>query len=403
VTKEEADALLDSYLNNPNVERAAQEVMDADAAARADKREAEKRAQAFRETVGMPPAAAPKPEFEPIVAYTAAELRAKDVKPIPVIVDGLIQAGFSLLAAAPKRGKSWLMLSLAIAVSTGKTFFGRRTTRGDVLYLDLESGQNRVKKRMEILVPGGWPEGLHISHRADLLGDNGKLLLQIEDWLDKHPETRLIIIDTVGRVKGAERRGENAYETDTRLYGALQALALAHGVAIIGVYHYKKGVEDGDDWFEKISGSMGLTGVCDTVLALTGKRDEQECVLKTSSRDFEGMGDIVLRFEGGTWVVAGTDPQAYAADRQYRESGIVRGILALMDAQPEWQGEPTQLLDAVVEIYHGQLETYNPSKFSTELERVMGQLYERDGVVIVRKKVKEHRVLSIKKGSADML
>jgi hypothetical protein len=287
------------------------------------------------------------------------------------------------------------MLSLAIAVSTGGTFLGRRTTRGGVLYLDLESGENRVKKRMTILMPGAWPEGLNIAHRADLLGDNGKLLLQIEDWLDKHPETRLIIIDTVGRVKGAGRRGENAYETDTRLYGALQALALARGVAIIGVHHYKKGVEDGDDWFEKISGSMGLTGVCDTVLALTGKRDEQDCILKSSSRDFDVIGDIVLRFDGGSWIVAGEDPHAYAADKAYRESGIVRGILALMEKQPEWQGSVPQLLDALSEVYHGPMETCAANKFGERLEQLKGDLYERDGVMIRRKKENGRRSILI--------
>ncbi len=377
--------------------------MDAEAAERAEKKEAEKRAQAFREAVGMPPAAAPKPAFEPIVAYTAAALREKEVKPLPVFVEGLIQAGFSLLAAAPKRGKSWLMLSLAYAVATGGTFLGRRTKKAEVLYLDLESGESRVKKRMAILVPGPWPTNLHITHRADLLGDNGKLLMQIEDWLDKHPDTKLIIIDTVGRVKGGGRRGENAYETDTRLYGALQALALVRGIAIIGVHHYKKGVEDGDDWFEKISGSMGLTGVCDTVLAITGKRDEQECILKSSSRDFDVIGDMVLRFEGGAWYVVGTDPQAHAADKAYRESGIVRGILALMDAQPEWQGEPSKLLDAITAVYRGQLETYAVNKFGAAVDAIVGEIYERDGVVIRRQKIRERRVLLINRigGGAD--
>ena len=87
---------------------------------------------------------------------------------------------------------------------------GRRTLKGKVLYLDLESGESRAKKRLSILLPGEWPENLYISHRADMLGDNGKLMLQIEEWLDKNPDTRLIIVDTIGRVKGGGRRSENA-------------------------------------------------------------------------------------------------------------------------------------------------------------------------------------------------
>ncbi len=403
MTEAEADAFLDSFYNDPKVEAAAQEVMDAEAAERAEKKAAEKRAEEMRKVlnaaagVAPEPPAPPKPEFEPIKAYTAAELRAMDLKAMTVIVDGLLPAGFSLLAGAPKRGKSWMALDLAYSVATGKPFLGRRTMQGRVLYLDLESGPNRAQSRMGILVPGQWPDTLSITHRADLLGDNGKLLLQIEDWLNRYPDTRLIIIDTIGRVKGAGRRGENAYETDTRTYGALQQLAMERGVAIIGIHHYRKGVDDGDDWFEKISGSMGLTGVCDTVMALTGKREEQDCILKTSSRDFEGIGDIVLRFDGGTWVVQGTDSQAYAAEKAYRESGIVRGILALMDAQPEWQGEPSKLLDAITQVYRGQLETYAVNKFGAAVDAIVGEIYERDGVVIRRQKVHGRRILLINK------
>ena len=399
MTEAEANALLESYRNNPNVERAAQEVMDAEAAERADRRGAEKRAEEMRKVfnaaAGIAPPEPPKPEFEPIQAYSAAELRAEDIKPVPVIVDGLLPAGLSLLAGAPKRGKSWMALDLAYSVATGKPFLGRRVTQGKSLYLDLESGKSRAKGRLAKLIPGAWPDTLKITHRADLLGDNGKLLLQIEHWLQNNPDTKLIIIDTVGRVKGGGRRGENAYETDTRMYGALQALALKYGVAIVGIHHYKKGVEDGDDWFEKISGSMGLTGVCDTVMALTGKRDEPDCILKTSSRDFEGIGDIVLRFDGGSWIVQGTDPQAYAAEKAYRESGIVRGILALMEAQSAWQGSPQQLIDAITAVYQGQLESYSTNKFSAELDGLCGQLYERDGIMVRRKKVVGRRIIAL--------
>ena len=407
MTKAEADALLDSYLKNPNVEAAARAVMESDAAARVERKAQEKRdaeaAFVLHQAAGLPSPEPPKPAFEPIKAYTAAELRAMDLKAMTVIVDGLLPAGFSILAGAPKRGKSWMALDLAYSVATGKPFLGRRVIQGESLYLDLESGQIRAKKRMGILFPGAWPNTLHIAHRADLLGDNGKLLLQIEDWLNNHPNTRLIIIDTIGRVKGGGRRGENAYETDTRTYGALQQLAMERGVAIVGIHHYRKGVEDGDDWFEKISGSMGLTGVCDTVMALTGKREEQDCVLKTSSRDFEGIGDIVLRFEGGAWVVQGTDPAAYAADKAYRESGIVRGVLALMEAQPEWQGSATELLDAITKIYQGRLETYSSNKFASEFDKVVADLYERDGVTCRRKVVRGRKVILLNKAADDEL
>lgn len=105
----------------------------------------------------------------------------------------------------------------------------------------------------------------------------------------------------------------------------------------------------------------------------------------------------MLRFEAGMWIVAGTDPQAYAAEKAYRESGIVRGILALMATQPEWQGTPAQLLDAITAVYHGQLETYAPTKFGTKVEQLIGDLYERDGIIIQRSRRGGRRILEIRR------
>lgn len=61
---------------------------------------------AIRQAAAINLAGPAKPTFGSIIAYTARELRAKDIKPTPVIVDGLLPAGFSILAGAPKRGKS---------------------------------------------------------------------------------------------------------------------------------------------------------------------------------------------------------------------------------------------------------------------------------------------------------
>ncbi len=344
-----------------------------------------------------------KPAFQPIEAYSAKDLRAKEIKAAPVVVDGLLPAGLSLLAGAPKRGKSWLALALAVAVSTGGTFLDRRTRQGKALYLDLESGESRTQRRMSILLPGEWPEDLCISHRADMLGDKGFLLDQIRDWLDRNPDTRLVIIDTVGRVRGRGRPGEDAYNADTRTYGALQALALERGIAILGVHHYKKGVDDGDDWFEKISGSMGLTGVCDTVLALTGKRDDPDCILKSSSRDFEGIGDMVLRFDGGLWTVQGVDPVAHAEERAYSKSGVVRGILALLRSlnPPEWQGTASELLESIQAASSEPIGVFDVRQLGRELEQMTHALYERDGVSVRTKRTGRARKLSISRVVKD--
>lgn len=93
-----------------------------------------------------------------------------------------------------------------------------------------------------------WNRGRQQQRKTALRAvETGKLILQIEGWLERHPNAKLIIIDTIDRVKGSGRRSETAYESDIRTYGKLQNFAMERGFAIIGVHHYQKGVDDDED------------------------------------------------------------------------------------------------------------------------------------------------------------
>ena len=105
-----------------------------------------------------PPVKAPS-----LNAYRASELYGKHLEPTRMIVQHMVPCGLTVLAGAPKRGKSWLALALAIAVASGADFLGNRTQRGSVLYLDLESRQYRVQERLRKLIPGPAPEMLYIA------------------------------------------------------------------------------------------------------------------------------------------------------------------------------------------------------------------------------------------------
>jgi RecA-family ATPase len=72
---------------------------------------------------------------------TAAELDDIDIAELSWMVPGLIPEGFGILAAAPKIGKSWLVLSLGLAVAMGAPFLGVPVEQRPVLYLALEDGK----------------------------------------------------------------------------------------------------------------------------------------------------------------------------------------------------------------------------------------------------------------------
>ena len=65
-----------------------------------------------------------------------------------MIIEDMIPQGLTLIAGAPKSGKSWMMLDMCLAVSSGRSFLGRKTLRCEVAYFPLEDQEERVKKRM---------------------------------------------------------------------------------------------------------------------------------------------------------------------------------------------------------------------------------------------------------------
>jgi len=324
-------------------------------------------------------------QVKALEAYTAASLYGAHLERPPLIIQNMIPAGLSVLAGSPKRGKSWLALAMGIAVSTGSAFLGMGTRKGDVLYLDLESRQYRVKDRLERIMPGNFPERLFVAHDAERI-DTG-LVDQLGEWVKGRPETSLIIIDTLARVKGGGRRGENAYEADSRIFGELQRFAQQHKLGVLVVHHLRKSSargEDGDP-VERISGSMGLAGVCDAIMLLEGKRGEAESTLSVTARDFD-RGEYILKFDGGLWRLQSTDSEAWREEQEYSRSGVVRGVLALMRIRPAWQGTASELLDAMQIATREPLGVFDAKQVGKELERVARRLYERDCVAVRNKR-----------------
>ena len=342
-----------------------------------------------------------EPETKPVKklqVYHAADLYGKTIERPPVIVQGMIPAGLTVLAGAPKRGKSWLALMLALCVSAGEPFLGAQTTQGDVLYLDLESKQYRVQARLSKLIVGRAPESLYITHESDRL--EAGLVDQLGMWCDDVPHPVLIIIDTMGRVKGGAKRGENAYEGDTRILGDLQRFALQRNLAVVCVHHLKKDPGGNIDYFERISGSMGITGACDSVAVLQGKRGEENSTLSVSSRDFEST-ELIIGFKDGRWTLRSTDSEAWREEQEYTACPYVRAVIAMAHRYHRWQGSPTEF---IAELAGFGVDAYEqrPEKITGEIARFRERLHSDDGVLFQRgKRAKGKRFITVQEVQTD--
>lgn len=330
------------------------------------------------------PTKPPAPQPKTLEFYSAATLYGAHLDRPPVIIDNLIPAGLTVLAGAPKRGKSWMALKMALCVSSGNPFLGMPSQKGAVLYLDLESKNYRVQERLSKLVAGPAPGNLYFSHKAERL--DGGLLEQLKSWASQVEHPSMIIIDTLGRVKGASRKGENAYESDTRIYGELQSFALENKLAVVCVHHLKKDTGVNEDYFERISGSMGLTGACDAVMVLAGKRGEETSVLRTSSRDFEAQ-DFAVKFNGGAWTLVSCDSEAYLNEQAYLKSPVVRGVLAMSAKYGQWQGTTSEMMMEASQACDTPMPLMSSVEFGRELNRFLEPLLSKNHVRITMRRV----------------
>ena len=125
-------------------------------------------------------------------------LMSLPLMPINFVVDTLISQGLHILAGSPKVGKSWLALWLAVTVAKGEPVWNMTTKQGTTLYLCLEDSILRIQNRLFEITEDA-PDSVHFCTECALIGQG--LEEQVEIFLTAHPDTVLVIIDTLQMVR----------------------------------------------------------------------------------------------------------------------------------------------------------------------------------------------------------
>jgi hypothetical protein len=272
----------------------------------------------------------------------AETLLATPLKPVPFIVDGLVPRGLHILAGSPKIGKSWLVLWLCLKVATGEAVWERKVNRCGVLYLCLEDTFNRIQNRLFEIADTA-PGKLHFAVMADQIGAG--LQQQITCFLKQEPETQLIVIDTLQRVRGVDTVA-NAYANDYRDICELKQLADKHRIAIMLVHHLRKHLDK--DPFLMVSGTTGLTGGVDTTYVLEkDKRSDNVAKLYVTGRDVEYM-ELTLQFENCIWECLSCDTAEEVRRRETPE--FIFRVVSFIAGRGEWAGSATDLLTEMDDV-----------------------------------------------------
>ena len=269
------------------------------------------------------------------------ELYQTPYKSRPPIIDGLLYGGAYILAGAPKIGKSFLVAQIAYHISTGKRLWEYEVHQGTVLYLALEDDYQRIQSRMFMMYGVEDSSNLYFATAANKIG-NG-LDEQLEFFINEHPDTKLIIIDTMQKIR--EVGGEAySYASDYEIIGRLKQFADKHCICVLIVHHTRK--QPAGDTFEMISGTTGLLGCADGSLLMQKKK-------RTA---LEATIDVVGRDQQDQILYLSKDPntQIWNLDRTETElhreppDPVLEAVARLVTSeQPEWTGSPSELAEAL--------------------------------------------------------
>ena len=231
-------------------------------------------------------------KYKKLMTQSGDDLMKKEVRPVQFVVDGLLPRGLSIVAGKRKEGKSWLMLDLCFSVAAGEKFLDFDTEQGTVLYLDLEDPETRLLQRARE-IRDVIPSQFHEATRAGKLGAG--LADQIEDFVHDHPDTNLVVIDTLQKIR--KPKGDT-YAGDYQVVSSLKSLADKLEIAIVCIHHTRK--MKAKDTFDSVLGSTGLTAAADGIYVLERKAEGKPFgKLSFISRDIPD-GDISVRFDHDT-------------------------------------------------------------------------------------------------------
>lgn len=269
------------------------------------------------------------------------ELYDSSFEPRVPVVDGLLNSGTYIFAGAPKVGKSFFMAQLAYHVAMGIPLWDYPVRQGSVLYLALEDDYARLQQRLAMMFGDESTDKLYLAVKSKTIKDG--LAEQMECFVKEHKDARLIIIDTLQRIR--ESDGDKmSYGSDYDNMTPLKEFSDKTGVAIIVVHHTRKMAAD--DVCETISGTNGLLGAVDGALILyKKKRTSSEATLDIIGRDQQEQELTLERdLETCVWkkVKAETDLIVPKVDE------ILELISHFITKEnPSWEGTSSELIEVV--------------------------------------------------------
>lgn len=181
-------------------------------------------------------------------------------------------------------------------------------------------------------------DSLHFAVYAKQLGAG--LDEQLEKFIREHSDTRLIIIDTLQKIREVSTDAYS-YANDYDIIGRMKQFAGKNGVCVLLVHHTRK--QQAGDKFEMISGTTGLLGCADGAFLLQKeKRTDLSATLDIVGRDQPDQRlHLVRDAEKLTWQLDHAETELW---KKPLDPLLERIDALLTESRPVWNGSAMELV-----------------------------------------------------------
>ncbi|MBI4024227.1 MAG: AAA family ATPase [Verrucomicrobia bacterium] len=235
----------------------------------------------------------------------AAAFCAEALETPPEIIGGILHRGCKLvIGGSSKSRKSWALLDLALAVSTGGRWLAFPTTQARVLYVNFELPTFAIQDRLRTIAAARQttiPAALTIWNLRGYAAAYGVLLPAIAARM-KGQDFGLVILDPSYKLLGDA--DENSARDIALLLNTLEKLAVQSGAAIAFTAHFAKGSAAHKDAMDRISGSGVFARDPDSILVFTALQAADAFAVEAILRTLPPHPPFAIRWQYPVFRVA---------------------------------------------------------------------------------------------------
>ncbi len=256
--------------------------------------------------------------------------------PPPEIIQGLLHQGSkAVLASGSKARKTWILMDLALCVSSGSPFWDLPTVQGRVLYINFEIQRAFFKSRLVKLCEA---RGIQERRNFDvwnLRGHAAHLGILMPKIIERVKQRgySVILVDPI--YKGLGGRDENSAGDMGQLCNELEALSVQTGAAVVFAAHFTKGNQAGKNAMDRISGSGVVARDADTIITLTQHDVPGAYTVESTLRNFPEPDPFVVGWAFPLMVRrSDLDPAKLKQANGRKPTYAVADVLTLIQSTP---------------------------------------------------------------------